>query len=111
MRIRIWVAAITIPVKPMSMPDDSSRRRIAVAVSDTFDVAARLDWQSYDPFDLLLSPYLRSVSISVVASRARSRSDWSTKGTGLRRVLSVPKHEPKTFAEFLRASRHARRLR
>ena len=65
----------------------------------------RLDWQSYDPFDLLLSPYARRVqSISWLAARVIVQIG-KRSGSGLRRALRVPEHEEaKALADYLRAA-------
>lgn len=70
-----------------------------------FELAEALDWRSYDPYDVLLSP---------VGGRLAQRSAFAARlllqvgkhsGTGLRRVLRVPPHEEaKALADFLQAS-------
>jgi hypothetical protein len=85
--------------------DDPSLATVVPVVRRMFDVASRLDWKSYDPFDLLLSPHLRSVPrLSPFAARVLVQTGRRT-GVRVRRLLRVPQHEePKTLAEFLRAA-------
>jgi hypothetical protein len=70
-----------------------------------FDTASGIDWRSYDPFDLLLSPYLgglrrRSPLAARVFVQIGKRS-----GARTRRLLRVPTHEePKALADYLRAA-------
>ncbi len=70
-----------------------------------FELGASLDRKSYDPYDLLLSPFTtrlphRLPLVSRLLLQLGRRS-----GTGLRRVMRVPPHEePKALADFLRAA-------
>ena len=78
---------------------------LEVAARRAFDTAADLDWRSYDPFDLLLSPYLdglrrRAPLVARVFVQAGKRS-----GARTRKLLRVPAHEePKALADYLRAA-------
>jgi len=70
-----------------------------------FDTASGLDWRSYDPFDLLLSPFLGGLrQTSPLAARVCVQFG-KRAGTGTRRLLRVAPHEePKALADFLRAA-------
>jgi polysaccharide biosynthesis protein VpsJ len=70
-----------------------------------FELAERLGWRSYDPFDVLLSPYLRRLPrVSPLAARVAVQVGRRS-GARLRRALRVTVHEePKTLSEFLRAA-------
>jgi len=74
------------------------------AARSSFATAAELDWQSHDPFDLLLSPMLgglrRTPLLARIAVQVGRRS-----GRGVRRFLRVPRHEEaKALADYLRAA-------
>lgn len=85
--------------------ETDSHERLAASIRRLFGIAAELNWRSYDPFDLLLSPYCSAVpAVSSVAARALVQIG-KRSGTRLRRLLRVPEHEePKTLAEFLRSA-------
>jgi hypothetical protein len=74
-------------------------------IRSAFGLAAAQGWQSHDPFDLLLSPYLRWLpGRSALGARVAVQVGRRT-GRGLRRALRVPRHEePKALADFLRAA-------
>ena len=83
----------------------SERTALEAAASRAFDTASGIDWRSYDPFDLLLSPYLgglrrRTPFVARVFVQIGRRS-----GARTRRWLRVPTHEePKALADYLRAA-------
>lgn len=86
-------------------PVASEIAALEIAARRAFDTAADLDWRSYDPFDLLLSPYLgglrrRTPLVARVFVQAGKRS-----GARTRKWLRVPTHEePKALADYLRAA-------
>jgi hypothetical protein len=75
------------------------------AARDAFALAARLGWQSHDPYDLLLSPLGRAVQErSWLGARVVVQVGRRT-GKPVRRLLHVPEHhEPKALSDFLRAA-------
>jgi hypothetical protein len=81
------------------------RETLVAGAREAFELGARLDWKSHDPYDLLLSPLGRAVqSRSWLGARVVVQIGRRS-GTGVRRLLRVPEHEePKALAEFLRAS-------
>jgi len=74
-------------------------------VRSTFELGARLHWQSHDPFDALLSPLGPPLQrVSQLAARVLVQAG-KRSGTGFRRLLRVPEHEEaKTFSDFLSAA-------
>lgn len=82
-----------------------SRERLVAAVQRDFSVAARVEWRSHDPYDVLLSPFVRRLpQVSPLAARLVVQVG-KRSGTGLRRLLRVSPHEePKALADFLRAA-------
>src|SRR4051812_45375101 len=85
--------------------DTPSGEAVAIAARRGFDLGQRLNWRSYDPYDLLLSPYLiRIQSVSHFGSRVVIQVGKHF-GERLRRAFAVPHHEePKALADFLRAA-------
>lgn len=81
------------------------REALTNAARRAFEIADGLGWKSYDPFDLLLSPYTRRVQrTSPLAARGLVQIG-KRSGSRLRRLLRVPRHEePKALADFLRAA-------
>lgn len=85
------------------VPSDADR--LERVIWDAFLTAQTLDWRSYDPFDLLLSPVLSplqgfSRGLARVAVQVGKRS-----GERLRTALRVEVHqEPKALADCLRAA-------
>jgi len=75
------------------------------SVHSAFELGARLQWRSHDPFDALLSPVGgRLQSTSRLAARVLVQAG-KRSGTGFRRLLRVPEHEEaKTFSDFLSAA-------
>jgi hypothetical protein len=71
----------------------------------SFELAEHLEWASYDPYDLLLSPRLRGLpSRSPLAARVAVQIGRRS-GAGVRRALGVPRHaEAKTLADYLQAA-------
>jgi hypothetical protein len=69
-----------------------------------FELGEALDWKSYDPFDILLSPYLWPVRRAPLAARALVQLGRRS-GTRVRRILRVQPHEePKALADFVQAA-------
>jgi hypothetical protein len=66
-----------------------------------FELGEALDWKSYDPYDILLSPATRLVhKRSPLAARVLLQLG-KRSGSQLRRLLKVPVHEePKALADF-----------
>jgi hypothetical protein len=82
-----------------------SRADLISAVQRWFDLAASLEWRSYDPYDLLASPHLRRCpEISPFAARVCVQIGRRS-GPGLRRWLRIAPHEEaQALATFLRAA-------
>jgi hypothetical protein len=78
---------------------------IGDAARGAFELAAALDWKSYDPYDALMSPLGRRIrSRSWLGARVVVQLGKRT-GAGFRRALGVTPHdEAKTLADFLRSS-------
>lgn len=87
------------------MTESVPREALVAAARRAFEIAERLDWKSYDPFDVLLSPYARRLQVrSQFAARGLVQIG-KRSGCRLRRLLKVPRHEePKALADFLRAA-------
>jgi polysaccharide biosynthesis protein VpsJ len=70
-----------------------------------FELGERLEWKSYDPYDILLSPSSRLVrQRSPLAARVLMQVGRRS-GSRLRRVLRIPRHEePKALADFVQAA-------
>jgi hypothetical protein len=79
--------------------------RLEEALRTSFALAARLQFASHDPYDLLLSPLLRKVpGTSPLAARVAVQAG-KRSGTRVRRLLRVPMHEDaKTIADYLEAA-------
>ena len=82
-----------------------TREALVRAAHAAFELGARLEWRSHDPYDLLLSPLGHAVQArSWLGARVLVQAGRRS-GTSVRRLLQVPRHEePKTFADFLRAA-------
>jgi hypothetical protein len=67
--------------------------------------ADKLNWTSFDPFDILLSPYLKDVqSNSLLASRILIQIG-KRSGQDIRKMLKIKPHqEAKTISDYLSAS-------
>jgi hypothetical protein len=93
------------PPLSASTTEAVSREALVTAARRAFQIAERLDWKSYDPFDVLLSPYTRGIQArSPLAARGFVQMG-KRSGYRLRRFLKVPRHEePKALADFLRAA-------
>jgi polysaccharide biosynthesis protein VpsJ len=93
----------------LSIPDGEEttmpREVLVCAARRRFELAEALDWKSYDPYDILLSPSTRLLrEWSPLASRILIQLGRRS-GSRLRRILSVPPHEePKAVADFLQAA-------
>src|SRR5439155_16870161 len=75
------------------------------AAREAFELGARLDWRSHDPYDLLLSPLGGAVQTRTWLGARLVVQLGRRTGAGVRRALRVPPHaEPKALAEFLRAA-------
>jgi hypothetical protein len=79
--------------------------RLVASIASALEVGERLDYESWDPYDMLLTPAgplvqrLSHFGARVVVQVGRR------SGHGARRILGVPPHvEPKAIAEFLRAA-------
>lgn len=72
---------------------------------DWFLLAEGLNWESFDPYDILLSPHLRFLqSISPLLARV-STQVGKHSGALIRRLISVQPHEEaKTLSDFLLAA-------
>jgi hypothetical protein len=70
-----------------------------------FEIGAALNWQTYDPYDLLLSPLAAPVSRHwPLGARALLQVGRHT-GPRVRRAMHVPRHEePKAIGDFLQAA-------
>ena len=90
---------------PRAVDSVVSREQLVAAAQRDFSVGARVEWRSHDPYDLLLSPFVRRVpQVSPLAARLVLQLG-KRSGTGLRRLLRVrPHEEPKALADFLRAA-------
>ena len=99
-------SAATFALRAVVETEADSHERLAASIRRLFGVAAGLNWKSYDPFDLLLSPYCRAVpAASSDAARVLVQIGKRSRTTRLRRLLRVPEHEePKALAEFLRSA-------
>jgi hypothetical protein len=93
------------PASASVMTELVPREALVTAARSAFETAERLDWKSYDPFDVLLSPYARRIQArSPLVARGLVQMG-KRFGCGLRRFLNVPRHEePKALADFLRAA-------
>jgi len=81
------------------------REMLVSAAREAFELGQGLEWKSYDPHDLLLSPYTRRIhSWSPLAARILIQFG-ARSGVQLRGILRVPRHEePKALADFLQAA-------
>ena len=70
-----------------------------------FNIAEKLDWKSYDPFDFLLSPYLGCIHRnSSIAARIFVQIGKHS-GEKARRLLKIfPHQEAKTISDYLSAA-------
>lgn len=96
---------------PLAVDSVVSREQLIAAVRQDFALGARVGWRSHDPYDLLLSPFVRRVpQVSPLAARLVLQLGRRS-GMGLRRLLRVrPHEEPKALADFLRAAALLARL-
>lgn len=86
------------------MADEIERRQLADAARRVFELGERLDWKSYDPYDVLLSPVGRVAERAPLGARILLQLGKHS-GSSLRQVLRVPRHEePKALADFLMAA-------
>ncbi len=70
-----------------------------------FLLAASLDWKSFDPFDLLLSPYLKKLpSFSPFFARLAIQLGKASNAS-IRRILKIlPHEEAKTLSDYLESA-------
>jgi len=96
---------------PLAVDSVVSREQLIAAVRQDFALGPRVAWRSHDPYDLLLSPFVRRVpQVSPFAARLVLQLGRRS-GMGLRRLLRVrPHEEPKALADFLRAAATLGRL-
>jgi polysaccharide biosynthesis protein VpsJ len=86
------------------LADQIERRQLADAARHVFELGERLDWKSYDPYDVLLSPVGRIAERAPLGARVLLQLG-KRSGANLRQVLRVPRHEePKALADFLLAA-------
>ena len=86
------------------MADELPRPQLVDAAHRLFELGERLDWRSYDPYDVLLSPAGRVAERAPLAARVLLQLG-KRSGVPLRRILRVPPHEePKALADFLQAA-------
>lgn len=90
---------------PRAVDSVVSCEQLIAAVLRDFSLGARVEWRSHDPYDVLLSPFVRRVpQVSPLAARLVLQLGRRS-GMGLRRLLRVrPHEEPKALADFLRAA-------
>jgi hypothetical protein len=83
----------------------TTRPALIRVARQAFDVGEALDWKSYDPYDILLSPLAtlvrdRSPLLARILLQLGRRS-----GPRARRLLRIPPHEePKALADFVQAA-------
>jgi hypothetical protein len=81
------------------------RERLVDAAHALFRLAETLDWKSYDPYDILLSPLAGRVPDRLPLLARLLLQLGRRSGVTLRRLLRVAPHEePKALADFLRAA-------
>jgi hypothetical protein len=86
-------------------PTAPTRQALVRVARQAFDVGEALDWKSYDPYDILLSPLAslvrdRSPLLARILLQLGRRSGWRA-----RRLLRIPPHEePKALADFVQAA-------
>jgi hypothetical protein len=89
----------------VGIPTTSEVTALESAARSAFDTASGIDWRSYDPFDLLLSPYLGGLPRRTPFAARVCVQIGKRSGARTRRWLRVPTHEePKALADYLRAA-------
>jgi hypothetical protein len=82
-----------------------ARERLVRAARDAFAVADRLGFKSYDPYDILLSPYAGPLASHAPLAARVLLQIGRRSGVRFRQLLRVPAHEePKAIADYLRAA-------
>src|SRR5581483_7773435 len=96
---------LSLPEPGVTTRTAVSRQALVDAAQHAFELGADLDWKSFDPYDLLLSPLGRVVQERTWFGARLVVQAGRHSGVHVRRLLRVPPHEEaKALAEFLRAS-------
>jgi hypothetical protein len=100
-----WLVRDGHPQGSSGHGDAVSNDALGSAARQAFSVGEALDWRSYDPYDILLSPYLgRAFDGPRLLARALLQLGKLT-GQRARRWPRVPEHEEaKALADFLQAA-------
>lgn len=86
-------------------------QRLSLNAQSWFYLAEKLEWKSYDPYDLLLSPYLKRFQLSSPLIARLLVQFGKPSGINLRRILKiVPHEETKVFSDFLSAAVNLMRI-
>ncbi len=87
------------------------REALIAFAREAFELGETLDWKSHDPYDLLLTPFARTLfQRSSLLARLLLQAGRRS-GSRVRQLLRVPVHEePKALADFLQAATLLSRL-